>query len=77
MGVEHKKDALILGALGCGAYKLPVAEVVRLFRAVMEETEFKNKFRLITFAIMERDRKPNGINGKFAEFYHEFGTYII
>ena len=75
MGVEHGKDSLILGAFGCGAYKLPVPDVVRLFRAVMEEPEFKNKFRLIVFAIMESTRKPNGLDGKFADFYREFGTY--
>lgn len=77
MGVEHEKDSLILGAFGCGAYKLPVPDVVRLFRAVMEEPEFKNKFRLIVFAIMESTRKPNGLDGKFADFYREFGEYSI
>lgn len=77
MGVEHDKDSLILGAFGCGAYKLPVPEVVRLFRMVMEEPEFKNKFRLLVFAIMESKRKPNGLDGKFAGFYREFGTYDI
>jgi uncharacterized protein (TIGR02452 family) len=77
MGVEHGKDALILGAFGCGAYKLPVAEVARLFRVVMEEPEFQNKFRLVVFAIMESTRRANGIDGKYAAFYREFGTYSI
>ena len=77
MGVEHGKDALILGAFGCGAYKLPVSEVVHLFRIVMEEPEFKNKFRLVVFAIMESAKKANGIDGKYAEFYREFGTYSM
>ena len=75
MGVEHGKDALILGAFGCGAYKLPVPDVVQLFRQVMDEPEFAGKFRLIVFAILESTRKPNGLNGKFADFYREFGTY--
>ena len=77
MGVEHGKDALILGAFGCGAYKLPIAEVVRLFRVVMEEPEFQNKFRLVVFAIMESTRRANGIDGKYAAFYREFGTYSM
>ena len=77
MGTEHGKDALVLGAFGCGAYKLPVPHVVRLFHAVMNEPEFAGKFRLLVFAIMEGSKKPNGINGKFAEFYHEFGTYHL
>lgn len=75
MGVRHGKDALILGAFGCGAYKLPADEVARLFRVVMNEPEFAGKFRLIVFAILEPTRHPNGINGRFADFYREFGTY--
>ena len=75
MGVEHGKDALVLGAFGCGAYRLPAPEVAKLFRVVMEEPEFKNKFRLIVFAILERAGGPQGPEGKFAAFYREFGTY--
>ena len=77
MGVEHGKDSLVLGAFGCGAYKLPSAEVVQQFRRVMNEPEFAGKFRLLVFAIMESTKKPNGLNDKFAPFYQEFGTYHI
>ena len=77
MGIEHGHDSLVLGAFGCGVYKLPIPEVVRQFRAVMNEPEFKNKFRLITFAILEGKRGPIESNGKFAEFYHEFGLYSV
>ena len=75
MGVEHGKDALVLGAFGCGAYKLPSDAVVRQFRQVMNEPEFAGKFRLLVFAIMESTKKPNGLNGKFAPFYQEFGVF--
>ncbi len=77
MGVEHGKDSLILGAFGCGAYRLPSSEVARQFRVVMEEPEFKNKFKLLVFAILERPRRPQGLDGHFAPFYEEFGTYSI
>ena len=77
MGVEHGKDALVLGAFGCGAYKLPADAVAALFREVMNEPEFADKFRLLVFAILESTRKPNGLDGKFAPFYREFGTYNI
>jgi nicotinate (nicotinamide) nucleotide adenylyltransferase len=77
MGVEHGKDALVLGAFGCGAYKLPADAVVAQFRQVMNEPEFAGKFRLLVFAILESTRKPNGLDGKFAPFYREFGTYNI
>ena len=75
MGVEHGKDALVLGAFGNGAYKLPVPDVVTLFRRVMNEPEFSGKFRLLVFAILESTRKPHGLDGKFAPYYHEFGTF--
>ncbi len=75
MGVEHGKDALVLGAFGCGAYRLPPDAVAALFREVMDEPEFAGKFRLLVFAILERPRKPNGLAGKFAPFYQEFGSF--
>ncbi len=75
MGVEHGKDSLVLGAFGCGAYALLPSEVAPLFRIVMEESEFKNKFKLLVFAILERPRRPHGLDGHFAPFYCEFGIY--
>lgn len=75
LGVKQGKDALVLGAFGCGAYRLPSSEVSRLFRVVMNEPEFAGKFRLLVFAILESTRKPNGLSGKFADFYREFGTF--
>ena len=77
LGIEHGNDALVAGALSCGAYKCPPREVARLFRAVMEEPEFKNKFRLIVFAILERPRRPHGLDGKYVPFYEEFGTFEL
>jgi len=75
MGVEHGKDALVLGAFGCGAYALLPSAVAPLFRTVMEEPEFKNKFKLLVFAVLERPRRPQEIDGHFAPFYREFGKY--
>ena len=74
LGVEHGKDALVLGAFGCGAYALLPSAVAPLFRIVMEEPEFKNKFKLLVFAILERPRRPQGYDGHFAPFYREFGN---
>ena len=75
MGVEQGKDALVLGAFGCGAYRLPPDAVAALFRQVMDEPEFAGKFRLLVFAILERSNKPQGLAGKFAPFYREFGAF--
>ena len=73
IGIENGNDSLVLGAFGCGAYKLPPEEVASLFHKVMEEPEFKNKFKCIVFAILEKPRKPHGLDGKYAPFYREFG----
>ena len=62
VGVEHGKDALVLGTFGCGAYKLPSQAVVDQFRQVMNEPKFAGKFHLLVFAIMESTRKPNGLD---------------
>jgi hypothetical protein len=77
LGIEHGNDAIVTGALSCGAYKCPPQEVARLFRVVMEEPEFRNKFRLIVFTILEKSRVPHGLDGKYAPFYREFGTYVL
>ena len=77
MGVEHGKDTLVLGAFGCGAYALLPSAVAPLFRVVMEEPEFKNKFKLLVFAILEHPRRPQGLDGHFAPFYREFGRYTM
>ena len=72
IGLRHGHDALILGAFGCGAFHNPPAEVARLFHEVMEEEEFKNKFKVITFAIIE-DHNSNNVN--LRAFQTEFGQY--
>ena len=77
MGVEHGNDAIIAGGFGCGAYALLPSAVAPLFRVVLEETEFKNKFKLVVFAILERPRRPQGLDGHFAPFYEEFGTFEL
>ena len=51
MGIRHGHDALVLGALGCGAFKNPPADIANLFREVLEEEEFADKLRLVVFAI--------------------------
>ena len=53
IALEHCHDALVLGALGCGAFGNPPAQVARLFHEVFEEPEFKNRFRKVVFAILE------------------------
>lgn len=48
--LDNGNDALVLSALGCGAFRGPVYHIARVFREVLEET--RGCFREITFAIL-------------------------
>lgn len=69
IGLTYGHDSLVLGAFGCGAFKNPPAEIAKLFHEVMEEPEFKNKYRLITFSIID---DHNSQNANLAAFKNEF-----
>lgn len=61
LGLLKGHDSLVLGAFGCGAFKTPPREMAQLFKEVMAEDEFKDRYRLITFAILSdhNDRSGN------------------
>jgi uncharacterized protein (TIGR02452 family) len=68
LALANGHDSLVAGAFGCGAFRLPSEMVAALFNEILSETEFRNKFRKITFAILDKD----GEDGKFAPFYKLF-----
>lgn len=70
IGLQHGHDALVLGAWGCGAFHCPPRHVARLFHEVMMESEFKDKYKAITFAIIE-DHNSKG-EGNYKPFADEF-----
>ena len=53
VAVANGNKVLILGAFGCGAFRNPLSCIARLFHEVMEETEFKNKYRILLIAILD------------------------
>ena len=74
IGLIHGHDALVLGALGCGAFCNPPSHIAQLFHEVFEEPEFKNKYRLICFAILDdhnANRRHNP-EGNYIPFKREF-----
>ena len=78
IALENGHDSMVLGAFGCGVFRLHSEEVAGLFRDVLNEPEFKNRFEKLVFAIYEgkpspRRREPIGREGKFAPFYEIFG----
>jgi uncharacterized protein (TIGR02452 family) len=78
IALENGHDSIVLGAFGCGVFRLHSDEVAGLFRDVLNEPEFKNRFKKLVFAIYEgkpspRRREPIGRDGKYAPFYDIFG----
>lgn len=74
IGLLHRHDSLVLGALGCGAFRNPPTHIARLFHEVMEEDEFKNKYKLLVFAILDdhNARLRHNPDGNFLPFVREF-----
>ena len=76
IGLDNKHDSIVLGAFGCGAYHLNPEQIALLFKEVLEEPEFKNRFKKIVFAIYEgrgSSRKVVGKEGKYKPFYELYG----
>ncbi|MCQ2254444.1 MAG: TIGR02452 family protein [Bacteroidaceae bacterium] len=61
MGILHGHDSLVLGAWGCGAFGNPPCHMAQLFIDVLNENEFKGRYKDIRFAIIE-DHNSKGIN---------------
>ena len=73
IALDNNHDSLVLSALGCGVYDCKSEEVAKLFANVFEEEEFRNKFKKVTFAILETtDQTKSLVNGKFKPFYDLF-----
>jgi uncharacterized protein (TIGR02452 family) len=70
LGLNNGHDSLVLGAWGCGIFKNPPHHIALLFKSVLEEDEFLNQFKHISFAILE-DRCSNmshNPKGNYAPF---------
>ena len=67
IGVLKGHDSLVLGALGCGAFCTPPAQMARIFHDVMDEEEFQGRFKKIIFAIIDSPSSNN-----FQPFSKEF-----
>ncbi len=77
IALDNDHDSIVLGAFGCGAYRLFPEDVAPLFKEILDEPEFKNRFRKLVFAIYEgkpqRKNTVTGREGKFKPFYDLFG----
>ena len=67
VGLIKGHDSLVLGAFGCGAFHTPPREMAQLFKEVMSEDEFIDRYRLITFAILSDHNDPGSNYNSFKE----------
>lgn len=76
LGLRHDNDSLVLGALGCGAFHNPPEQIAELFKQVLNEAEFKNKYRRIIFAVIDdfNAHQAHNPNGNFKPFKEVFAT---
>ena len=75
IALENGHDSLVLGAFGCGVYRLLPSEISKLFYDILNEPEFRGNFKKIVFAIYEGKGKCGSIvgkGGKFTPFYDLF-----
>ena len=72
IALDNNHDSLVL--LDAGVFNLLFDEVSTLFKEVLDENEFTNKFKVVSFAIYEKEskRKIVGRNGEFKPFYDIF-----
>lgn len=76
IGQAQFHDALVLSAMGCGAFANPPAHIARLFHQVIEEDEFRDRFKIIDFAILDgyRTGLHHNPEGNLKPFQREFGV---
>lgn len=69
IGLLHGRDAVVLGAWGCGAFRNPPKHMAELFHSVLLEPEFAGKYRKVRFAVIE---DHNSGNANYSAFANEF-----
>ena len=55
IALDNEHDSMVLGAWGCGVFKHNPEQIAQMFLLVLEESEFKNKFKEVCFAILGED----------------------
>lgn len=63
IGLINGHDSLVLGAWGCGIFHNPPIQIARLFKKAFDDPIFFNRFKRISFAILEDDISKHRKNG--------------
>lgn len=70
LAIFWENDSLVLGAFGCGAFANPPEDVAKLFKEVLNEPGYKDKFEKIVFAVLDdgNSHKEHNPRGNFLPF---------
>ena len=76
LALYWENDSIVLGAFGCGAFANPPEDIAKLFKEVISEPEYCDKFEKIVFAVLDdgnshRAHNPRGNYLPFAETFSE------
>jgi len=73
--LENGHDSIVLSAFGCGAFANPPHHIAQLFHLVLNEPNFKGKFKHVVFAIFDdhNARKKHNPEGNVKPFLDVFG----
>ncbi len=74
IAIDNNQRNLVLGALGCGAFRNPPKHVAELFREVLCEREFIGAFQRICFAV-KCDHNSSG-NSNFKAFHEILDGFV-
>ncbi len=65
---QHGYEAIVLGAFGCGAFKIPPEKMAGLYKKILS-TLFKGVFKEVVFAILDDNYKGiHNLRGNFKPF---------
>jgi uncharacterized protein (TIGR02452 family) len=71
---RYTHSALVLSAFGCGAFGNPPHHIARLFQEIFDEAEFKNRFKVVVFSIIDdrNSHKEHNPDGNVVPFFRVF-----
>ena len=71
---SFNNDCIVLSAFGCGAFCNPPHHVAALFKSVFTEEEFRNRFKMVVFAIIDDHNawKSTNPKGNYIPFRNVF-----
>jgi len=68
--MANGNNALVLGAGGCGAFRNDPRMIADLFRTELNRAEFRNRFQVVAFAIIDDHNVRPGRPSNFQTFRH-------